>query len=225
MLSCSIGRGIAVSLLLLALAASAVAREPRFLTGYTDFQPHPEIPNVQIWLKPGLQLSDIAAYDRFLLLPIEVWYARDAMHRGIAPEKIKAATDYFRVSLKTALAPEYQLVDKPGDGVAVVRAAIAGVRQHQQELLIDNPMAVESLVSDADDNHQAGAGRTMQVLTAVLELEIFDARSGERLFAVIDQQSREQLDMPAEQRSFQMIKVVLDHWAERFRQGLDKNRK
>ncbi|WP_432474569.1 DUF3313 family protein [Amphritea sp. HPY] len=209
---------------LLLLPYGVVADERRFLTSYDEFVPHPEIKNAQYWLKPGVSFQDIAAYNNFLLLPIQVLYARDEQHNAISPDKVKTVTDYFRVSLETSLAPEYRLVDSPAAGVAVIRAALSGVRQSNEMQLEGGQIPVEVLLSDLNDTPEMAAAKAVHIITAVLELEIYDAVSGERLFALIDQQSEQEPGLAAEQRSFEAIKVVLDNWSARFRKGLGKHR-
>lgn len=213
-----------VLLCFLFISSSLLASEQRFLSSYDGFIPHPELESAQYWLKSGLEFKDIALYEKFLFLPIEVWYARDERHNGISPDKIKVVTDYFRVSLESSLAPTYQLVELPGDGVMVVRTAIAGVRQYEQEATPDGSVNVEALLAGMSESPEESAGRTVHVITAVLEVEMFDARTGERLFAFIDQQTQEQAEVTGEERSFETIKSVLDNWSERFRRGLDRYR-
>jgi len=202
---------------------SLMAREARFLSSYENFVPHPEFGIAQIWLKPSSDIKDVAKYKKFLLLPIEVLYALDEQHKGISPDKIKVVTDYFRVSLEASLSPNYLFVDKPASGVAVVRAALSGIRQHSREELNGGDFSIESFLLEVTDSPEVAAGKAVHVLTAVLELEIFDATSGERLFALIDQKSHEEADLHSGDRSFKAIKAVLDNWSERFRATLDSN--
>jgi len=210
------------SLLISACGSTPEKTKSGFLPDYSNFQPHPEVKEAQIWLPSDGQLSDIGRYDRFMLAPIEVWYDQEESYQGISPDELKAITDYFRQALDREVGTKYPFVETAGENVAMVRLAITGLKRAAPERSALGYIPIALLVSAGRNAADSMAGNEVTVVSASLEAEIYDTRSGEKVFALIDNQTGEKTKHAKGEKSFKQISQVLDGWAKRFRTNLDK---
>lgn len=95
---------------------------------YTEFlsqpgrlRPVPDGSGALAWVDTE---ADLKRYDKFLIEPIQVRLADDAGHKTVDPAQLKALTDYLNQAIAKALAPTYEVVNKPGPGVLRLRIAL-----------------------------------------------------------------------------------------------------
>jgi hypothetical protein len=168
---------------LLAIAASCVAfaaaPSGQFLDIHPDLTPDPDRPGAMVWQKPGV---DRARYTKVMLEPLSVFIAPDSEYLGFRADEVNALGAAFRDALVQTLEPELPVVNVAGRDVLYVRAALTGVKLKKQErgLLSFTPIGmVVTAVQDA-------AGKRISLESAVLEIEAYDAQSGEPVAVIVD---------------------------------------
>jgi Protein of unknown function (DUF3313) len=91
-----------------------------FLTDYARLAPVAGGEGIKCWRQPG---ANWRSYDKVLLSRMRV-SLRAGESRSVDPADLKSLLDYFHGALVADLKPQWQLVDKAGPGVLVVRIAL-----------------------------------------------------------------------------------------------------
>lgn len=167
--------------LLLFAGAATAADLPRsgFIEDYPELMPDGDRAGAMVWNKPGV---DLGRYDKVAIDSIEVWYDPEAEHKGITPDTLKTFTDAFRQSIVEALEPDYPVVSKAGSGVLRIRLAVTNVQARKQGLRLYHigisGVGLKLL--------ESSSGKSILVDRAMLEAELLDSETGERLGVLID---------------------------------------
>jgi Protein of unknown function (DUF3313) len=151
----------------LALAACLAPIAPRsdFLGDLSRLERLPGTEAAPIWRKPG---ADLARYDKVVLDPVEIRFvANDPAVQARAAAEFARLKTYFRQAAMLAVSDGYTVVGESGPGVLRVRAAVTGLRVGAQA----TPPATQPLAV------------AIFARGAVLEAELRDSASGERVAA------------------------------------------
>lgn len=216
---------IAVSMVLTGIAlAEDKVKYSGFLEDYPTFEPDADQKGAMVYRKPGV---DLKSYTKIMIDPIEIWVAADSKYKGIKPDDVKILADTFRQAFVDALEPVYPVVSKPGPDVFGLRIAITNVYMTKKKrgLLGYTPagLVVSAAVKTIGDN--------MSLQDAVIEIELLDSQTNERLGALVDQRSKTGKKessfgkLSAVQKgatSWQEIEEVLKFYAKRFRSRMDE---
>jgi hypothetical protein len=193
-----------------------------FLENSPAFEADSDREGAMIYRKAGV---DLKKYTKIMIAPIEIWISPKTKYKGIKPDDLKVLADTFRQAVIDALEPTYPVVNKPGPDVLGMRIAITNVyiTKKKRGLLGYTPIgfAVSTAVKAIGDN--------MSLQEAVIEAELLDSQSNERLGALMDQQSKtakKKMSIGSTKKgktSWDEIEQTLKFYAERFRGRMDKD--
>jgi hypothetical protein len=161
----------------------------------------------ELWTKPDL---DRAAYPQMMVAPITIFISPDSKYKGLDVDQLKALADGFRDVVTLKLAPEIAVVDKPGPGVMYARAAISNVRVEKAKRGLLGYTPAGFVLKAAKD---AVVGPSLTLKDAVLEIEMLDSVTGERLGVLVDKAPKAADD----DLSWDSINNTFAYYAERFK--------
>jgi hypothetical protein len=182
-----------------------------------DMQPDPAGPGSLRWQSPA---ANLASYDKVLLQPLTVYVSPDSKEKGLDPDALKSLADSFRSILINQLEPAYPVVDNAGPGVLVVRPALTNVHLEKKSrgLLTFTPVGM--LAHAARDAHSKG----FALEKAVLEAEVLDGVTGERVSVLVDRSPEKTGGKDADKIDWSRMESALSFYAQRMKQRLDKAR-
>ena len=195
-------------------ACMAWAADPSysgFLEDYSGLEPDADRPGAMRYVKPGVKLGK---YNKIAFAPIEIWYDPKSKYKGIAPDDLKLLADSFRALIVRELEPDYPVVGTAGPDVLGVRMAIANVKMKKKGRSILNFTPVGFALYTVKDV----AGANIILDDAVVEIELIDSTTGERLGTLVDQQRATASKGKA---SWSKLEKALTFYAQRFRQRWD----
>jgi hypothetical protein len=205
---------VAVSMMLTGVVlAMSHGKYSGFMEDYPTFEADKDRKGAKIYHKPGVSLKN---YTKIAIAPIEIWIAADSKYKGIDPNDLKALADTFRAAIVAELEPAYPVVSKPGEGVLVLRIAITDVftKKKKRGLLGYTPVGfVAKGVKDLT------VGPAVSLADAVIEAELIDSQTNERIGALIDRQSASM--EKRKDTSWEKIQSTLTFYAKRFRGRMD----
>jgi len=188
-----------------------------FLGDYSQFQKVPGRLDTWQWVKPGVGWKQ---YTKIYLAPVEVWINPGADYPGIQPALYKQITDEFRgVVAKEFRAGGYEVVDRPGPGVLVIRFALTGVNPERPGF---TPLDVLP-IKIAIDAARFATGTDKTVIAMSGEAEVRDGATNERLFAQVTTRRDAHLFV-GQQITWADVSNGATEWAEQARARLDKAR-
>jgi hypothetical protein len=201
---------LVVLLLASAPAALAEGNYSGFLEDYSALQPDADRPGAMVYHKQGV---DLGKYNKIALAPIEIWYSPANEYKGISPDDLKLIADSFRAMLVKHLEPDYPVVESGGADVLGVRLAIADVKTRKKGRTVLNFTPAGFALYTLKDI----AGANVILDDAVIEAELVDSSTGERLGAIVDQQKA----TAGKKTSWGSLEAALTFYAQRFRARLD----
>ena len=215
---------VSLSILLsgIALAKKYEVKQSGFLENYPAFESDMDRKGAMVYRKAGV---DLKKYTKIIIDPVEIWIAPESKYKGIKPDDLKVLADTFRQAIVNALEPTYPVVNTPGPDVLGIRIAITNVyiTKKKRGLMGYTPagLVISTAVKAIGDN--------MSLQEAVIEAELLDSQSNERLGALMDQQSKtakKKLGVGATKKgktSWEEIEETLKFYAQRFRTRMDKD--
>lgn len=201
-----IRRLLATTLLALTMH-QACAGDSAFIDNMPELAPDPDRAGTMIWQKPGL---DRRAYTRVMAEPLTLFISPDSEYQGLDADELKALADTFREVVTKTLEPDIPVVNERGEGVLYVRAAITNVKiaKKKRGLLGYTPIGlVVGAVKDV------AAGPSVSLRDAVIEIEMLDSVTGERLGVLVDKAPKG----AASELSWDAIAATMGFYAERFK--------
>lgn len=167
----------------------------------------PDRAGAMIWQKPGL---DRAAYTRVMIEPVTLFVSADSEYQGLDADDLKALADGFRETVTRTLEPDIPVVSQKGPGVLYLRVALTEVKvaRKKRGLLGYTPIGLVARAAK-----EAVAGPSVSLRDAVLEIEMLDSVSGERLGVLVDKAPKGS----AEEVSWEAISKTFTFYAERFK--------
>jgi len=154
------------------------------------------------YIAPG-RLRD---YSKFIIDPVAVHlHRRSAAKKKISEEDLTDLKNYMHTALVKAIEDRYEVVYRPGPGVARVRVALTDIKK--AEILLN--------IHPASKLMGAGLGG------ASLEAELVDSQTGEQIGALVESQLGDRLSLDG-LSTWGDAKAIMDDWAGRFRKRLDE---
>jgi len=189
------------------LAGFAAGQSSEFLDIHPELTPDPDRPGASMWQKPGF---DRTKYSKVILEPLSIFLASDSEYKGFTTDDVNALASGFRDAAVRVLQPEIQVVDAPGSGVLSVRAALTGVKlkKERRGLLGYTPIGI--VVTAAKD----AAGKRISLEDATLEMEVYDAATGEPVGVIVDNRPK---TGSQEELSWKSIEDTFRFYATRFK--------
>jgi len=131
-------------------------------------------------------LDKVAQYNAVMVDQPEIFIAADSPYSGAKPKHLDALAEAIRAGVIAALSEDYTIVDKPGPDVMYIRAALTNLRltKKKKSVLGYTPIGlVGGAVVGAATSDLAKKANLQDV---VLEAEVYDSMTEERLVALID---------------------------------------
>ncbi len=174
-----------------------------FLKDYSKLQPHPDIDGRFRYINPKMNVGD---YSKFIVDPVVLNLSKEGKEEGIDPEDLNEQVTFFHGKILEELGKDYQIVNRPGKGVARIRVAITHIDKTNPVLNIHPGTKLTG----------AGLGG------AGMEAELIDSVTGETIGSVIDFQMGSRLSLMAGLTWFGHAQAVMEDWAEDLRKFIDK---
>src|SRR5262245_21965171 len=188
-----------------------------FLGDYAQLEKVPGRLDTWQWVKPGV---DWKQYTKIYLAPVEVWINPGAEYPGIQPAIYKQIVDEFRgVVSRTFRAGGYEVVDRPGPGVLVIRFALTGINPERPGF---TPLDVLP-IKMAMDAARFATGTDKTVIAMSGEAEVRDGATNERLFAQVTTRKDAHLFV-GKQITWADVSNGATEWASQALARLDKAR-
>jgi hypothetical protein len=168
------------------------AQETGFLSTYKNLEPVSD--NLMRYIGP-----DVSEYSKFILDPIEVKCYNEQNCEKITSENVAHLKEYLYSQIVDTKPPQYELVSRPGPGVARIRIAVTNLQKSTPAL---NVLPWTKL---------AGVGLGQ----ASAEVELVDSETGKQLAAAIisDTGSRFSLSGLSQWGD---VEAVMKSWAQKF---------
>ena len=212
-----IAAGLLAGAIALGLSTPVAAEAPTalsaFIEGDIKLQPHPELANVYRYIAPG---KDLKAFDRVMFEPIEVWLHDDSPYKGVDADELKAFSDRFLEVMIEELEPRYPVVSRPGQGVAVARIAVSGIKLKKKKRGLLGYTPVGFAVTSA----MAAAGRRMSLVDATIEGEVLDGVNDERIGVLVDFSFKQ--GKGNDKATWSDLEARMRLYGKRFREQLDR---
>ena len=207
---------------LLALSAMAVlplawATTNAITSGFFDepikFKQDPDRSSGLRYIAPDLTPG---TYTKAVFNPVEIWYAPDSPYKGIHPDQLKKITDHFYEAMVKAADASKLLVDKPGPGVVLIRAAITNVKATRPKAKWYNYNPIGGITYGI----KRIGYHDIILSDAVMELEMLDSETGKVLGALADTgvgvNKKDQ-----KKRTWEDVEKTLEFYARRFHQRIE----
>ncbi len=194
--------------LTLVLQQAAAAAGSEFIEDMPQLKQDPDRPDAMIWQKPDV---DRSAYRKVMIEPITIFISPDSKYKGMSTHDLLGLSESFAETLSKTLEPEIPIVSQAGPGVLYLRAALThvDVAKKKRGLLGYTPIG---FVAGAVKN--ATVGPSVSLKNAVLEIEMLDSTSGERVGVLVDKAPKA---AEGEELSWDSINKTFEFYAQRFK--------
>jgi len=181
--------------------------ESGFLSSYSNLVKDEELEGMRIYRNPNVNIGE--RYSKMLIAPVQFKLDPTVKEHEMDYKDRRKISDYFHEKLIEGLIDHYEIVDEPGEGVLLFRAAITDVLPNKVYL---NAHWVTMLIT-----REGGIGG------ASLEAELVDSVTNERILSFVDAKKGK---TPIKQPSHLVknyksgltkwghTKLVLGNWAE-----------
>jgi hypothetical protein len=123
-------------------------------------------------------------------------------------------------ALRNALAEGYQIVDRPGPGVATMKLTLLGVQNTVGGVATASRMTPMGFALNGIQSLRGKKGSMTG--SAHVALEVTDSRSGDLLFAAVRVKSPNALDIESTLSTEKTVEAVANDVADSVRKGLDR---
>lgn len=220
--SSALGLVVALAVAVVVTASADAAQEQKktpptsgFLGDYSDLEPHPDKKLMLVYRKHE---GVLAAYDKFLIDPVLIYFHEDAKGAGVDPQELAELASFLRDEVIAALGEgdAYEVVEEPGPGVLRVRAAITDVV----------PVDPKKNIGASAVGMATGVGLLMPRVDlgrTSIEAEFLDSQSGERLVAVVAEKKGKRFGGKIKgAKTWGDVKAAFKKWSKELRKQLDK---
>lgn len=137
------------------------------------------------YIAPGAE-DKLAEYDAVMVDQPEFFIAADSPYRGVKARQLDVLGGILRDGFSTGLAKEYFIVERPGAGVLYVRAALSNLKLKRAKMGVTDYVPIGLATMPIRRAATTDISKKADLRGMVLEMEVFDSVTGERLFAMID---------------------------------------
>jgi len=194
---------IGLAPLLISGCAGPETARTGFLKDYSKLTPHPDIDGRFRYINPKMNVGD---YSKFIVDPVVLNLSKEGKEEEIDQEDLNEQVTFFHGKILEEIGKDYQIVNKPGKGVARVRVAITHIDKTNPALNIHPGTKLSG----------AGLGG------AGMEAELIDSVTGETIGSAIDFQKGSRLSLVAGLKWFGHAQAVMENWAEDLKKFIDK---
>ena len=176
-----------------------------FMTDYSQLQKVTDGTADYRYIAPGAE-DKLADYDAVMVDQPEFFIAADSPYRGVKARQLDVLGEALRNGFSTGLAKEYYVVESPGANVLYVRAALSNLKLKRAKLHGADYVPVGFVTMPARRGATRDISKKASLRGVVLETEVFDSVTGERLVAIIDSRSTEAGDLTSWDQIDQLAK-------------------
>ena len=131
-------------------------------------------------------MERVAKFNAVMIDQPEVFIAADSPYRGAKPKHLDALAEAFRAGIISALSEDFYIVEKPGPDVMYISMAITNLRLTKKKRSVLGYTPVGLVGGAVRGAATTDIAKKANLQDLVLEFEVFDSETGERLVAVID---------------------------------------
>lgn len=180
--------------------AAQRAQRTGFLSDYSKLESQSEVS--YRYIAP----DRLGEYSKFIIDPVTIHlHRRSKAKKKTSEEDRTDMKNYMHAALVKAIEDSCEIVYRPGPGVARVRVALTDIKKAQVLLNIHPASKIMG----------AGLGGVS------LEAELVDSQTSEQIAALVESQLGDRLSF-AGLSEWGDAKVIMDGWAQRFRERLDE---
>lgn len=137
------------------------------------------------YIAPGAE-DKLAKYNAVMVDQPEFFIAADSPYRGVKARQLDVLGETLRNGFSTGLAKEYFVVERPGSSVLYVRAALSNLKLKRAKMRVTDYVPVGLVTMPIRRAATTDISKKANLRGMVLEMEVFDSVTGERLVAIID---------------------------------------
>jgi hypothetical protein len=183
--------GLLALLLLVWLSGCGATRQARsveesgFLSGaYSMMREGKSDEALRIYRNPK---ADWKSYKKIMIYPVTVWVGKDSQLEDVSPlDRQRLANDLWS-KLNDALKADYEIVDQPGPGVMLIKAAIT--EGEASWPVVDTISTIVPQLHAVSELKYLATGTASFVGKASGEMKVNDGATGELLLAAADRRA------------------------------------
>ncbi len=156
-----------------------------FMTDYTQLEKITDGTSDYRWVAPGAQ-ERLGQYDAIMIDEPEVFIASDSEYHGVKAKQISAFADSLRRTTAAAMSDHLYVVDQPGENVLYLTLAASNVKLTKRKKSILGYTPAGLVTGAVRGAATSDIAKKANLEGLVMEGELFDSMTGERLVAIID---------------------------------------
>ncbi len=142
------------------------------------------------YIAPGAE-DKLANYIAVMIDEPEFFIAADSAYRGVKPRQLDEFGQTLRAGFADRVSKEYLITNRADDGVLYVRVALSNLRLRRTGMKGKDFIPVMLVTTPVRRAATTDIAKKADLQSYVVEMEVFDSMTGERLFAAIDSRSRD----------------------------------
>ena len=175
-----------------------------FLSHYDRLRPDEEIDGLWWWEASGV---DWSKYHKVCIEPIDVRINLSKTPRRISPDEIRRLSLGLRKAIVNALKDRYPIVERPGPGVLVLKAALVHLKPVSRKLNIVTSMILMWPIDTGE---------------AAVEAQFLDGASGKLLGEVLMSSEGSTLEITKVWSRWEQVEEAFKQWAKLLRKAMDE---
>jgi hypothetical protein len=190
-----------------------------FLSDYTKLVKGPGVGGGEVlsWISPVLVERK---YTKVMLDSVIIYPAPEPGPQ-IRSEMLTSMLVYLNKAVKEEVGKKYEIVTEPGKGVVRMRAAVTTIETTLEDLAFYEYVPIALALAGAS----SAAGIRSQAVEILVEAELTDSLSGERVAAAIRKGFGDSVGGRRHQVEVENVRPVLDGWAKSLVKVLDVSMK
>ena len=198
-------------------AAPAAAQAPKDLRSSSQLSEDAGARDSWTYRNPK---ADLARYQRFVIEPTGVYSDPGASWGGTSAEQRRKYAAAFTEALRTEIGKSYQVVDRKGPDVAVMKLTLLGVQPTKSVAATATRISPLGL---AFNGVKSLAGKEGSFTGSVqVAFELTDSRTGELMAAAVRRRSPDALNIGAALSTDNTVEAVAKDVAKAIRAAVDK---
>ncbi|MCG3149111.1 MAG: hypothetical protein PCFJNLEI_02570 [Verrucomicrobiae bacterium] len=187
-----------------------------FLGDYSQLRPGSGDEAKLIYVASG---ADFGKYHKVMIERVQLWQSEDpdSALGSLSKEDQQLLVDYLYTSLRDHLSKDYLLVDKPGDDVLRIRAAITEAGKSKPVLDLVSNVTPFGLGITYAKRIVFGTHTSVGMVTG--EIELLDGGTGQRVAAAVDRRAGTKV-LRGKFSRWGDVKDAFDFWARRLQTRL-----
>lgn len=185
------------------------SKQSGFLDDYESLQPSPYEKGALMYISPG---AKVASYENVIIEPVRIIVNNEEIKADTG--LLKEMSDYLTNRARKAIEinDKFELVEQVKENTLRVEIALTAVIVTHDDIQVYQFIPVALVLT--------GAARATSIINekarVLAEMKVTDVTTNESLIRVIDLQKGKRVDIRRQEVTFELVKPVVDTWAERF---------